>query len=283
MINLINSQKKVNYRNTANHEDRIANTSKQTNSFDSKGTPTMVNQFLKSTILFITAPLRYIIRIEVRGQLELKGRHTHQNLEKALAMQATASTAKYIARRMHNIPPLKNKFKLLDLAFSKVSSKTEGIVCEFGVFKGQTINHISTLTSSTVYGFDSFEGLPETWRGGFEKGTFKTEDLPTVNNNVALIKGWFSETVPAFAKNNEQNIKFLHIDCDLYSSTKTILDGLQDKIGPGCVIVFDEYFNYPGWEHGEFKAFHEFVEQNGIIYEYLSYNMHHEQVALIIL
>jgi hypothetical protein len=48
----------------------------------------------------------------------------------------------------------------------------------------------------------------------------------------------------------------------------------------GTVIVFDEYFNYPGWENHEFKAFQEFVEQTNLKYEYLAYNRRHEQVAV---
>ena len=29
------------------------------------------------------------------------------------------------------------------------------------------------------------------------------------------------------------------------------------------MIVFDEYFNYPGWRGHEFKAFQEFVAETG--------------------
>ena len=32
---------------------------------------------------------------------------------------------------------------------------------EFGVAGGNTVNYISRFTQDTVYGFDSFEGLPE--------------------------------------------------------------------------------------------------------------------------
>jgi hypothetical protein len=28
-----------------------------------------------------------------------------------------------------------------------------------------------------------------------------------------------------------------------------------------CVLVFDEFFNYPEWEHHEYKAFKEFLNQ----------------------
>jgi hypothetical protein len=57
---------------------------------------------------------------------------------------------------------------------------------------------------------------------------------------------------------------------------------LGSKIVVGSVIVFDEYFNYDGWENGEFLAFKEFVESNAIRYDYLTYNSKHEQVAVVI-
>lgn len=53
---------------------------------------------------------------------------------------------------------------------------TEATVLEFGVFKGESINAISELLpSATIYGFDSFLGLPEDWVGGMSamaKGAF---------------------------------------------------------------------------------------------------------------
>ena len=70
-----------------------------------------------------------------------------------------------------------------------------------------------------------------------------------------MIKGLFDDTLPSFAKTHTQPVSFLHVDCDLYSSTKAIFDILGDQIVEGTVIVFDEYFNYPGWQHHEFKAF----------------------------
>ena len=63
----------------------------------------------------------------------------------------------------------------------------------------------------------------------------------------------------------------MHVDCDLYSSTKTIFTALAAHIVAGSVIVFDEYFNYPNWREHEFRAFHEFVETHSVEYEYLGF------------
>lgn len=148
----------------------------------------------------------------------------------------------------------------------------EGIFLEFGVFNGKSINFMSNiLKDRKFYGFDSFEGLPEDWIPGFNKGRFSLDgNLPPVNKNVTLIKGWFNETLPQFIKELNEDIAFIHVDCDLYSSTKTIFDCLKDKITPGTVITFDEYFCYHNWEEHEFKAFQEFVKEKQVKYKYLS-------------
>jgi hypothetical protein len=93
--------------------------------------------------------------------------------------------------------------------------------------------------------------------------------------------GWFDETLPPFKKEiKDQAIQLLHIDSDLYSSAVTILTTLKKNIVPGTVIVFDEYFNYPGWQLDEFRAWQEFVAKNAIKYEYIGYVSRHQKVAV---
>ena len=48
----------------------------------------------------------------------------------------------------------------------------------------------------------------------------------------------------------------------------------------GTVIVFDEYFNFPGWQEDEFRAWQEFAAHNHIQYEYLGFVSRHQQVAI---
>ena len=66
-----------------------------------------------------------------------------------------------------------------------------------------------------------------------------------------------------------QDIAFVHIDSDLYSSAKTVLSNLAPCIKPGTIIVFNEYFNYPNWKKHEFKAFQEFCAEYAVNYDYL--------------
>lgn len=57
-------------------------------------------------------------------------------------------------------------------------------------------------------------------------------------------------------------VSFAHIDCDVYSSAKYVLDQLKDRMIPGTVLLFDEMINVKDYEIHEFKAFNEFLEEN---------------------
>jgi len=168
--------------------------------------------------------------------------------------------------------------KLWDYAMNTVKEdkKIAGqLFLEFGTYKGESINFFSSrLPAETFYGFDSFEGLKEDWKGySYGKGHFNVGGvLPKVNSNVKLTKGWFDETLPKFVEANKQMVKFLHIDCDTYESTVTVLSLLTDRIVPGTFILFDEYIGYPSWEIGEHKAFQEFMSRTKLRYEYLGFS-----------
>lgn len=189
--------------------------------------------------------------------------------------QALQSTARFVNKHMADAQALVGREAVLNHALSCIG---EGLVCELGVADGHTIRHIASLTSKTVHGFDSFEGLPEAWNG-LNKGHFATT-LPEVPDNVELHKGWFADVLPVFLNQTTEPLAFLHIDCDLYSSTVTVLKWLHGRIVPGTVIVFDEYFNYPSYEQGEARAWMEFAVDYGIKYEWLCYNGFGEQAAL---
>ena len=86
------------------------------------------------------------------------------------------------------------------------------------------------------------------WSGYAKKNVFDLKKtLPVVPNNVILFKGYFDKTLPKFLKQNSENVSFIHVDCDIYSSTKTIFQYLAEYIVPGTIIVFDEYYKPRRW------------------------------------
>jgi len=169
--------------------------------------------------------------------------------------------------------------QVLDIAIR--SAKVKGHFLEFGVYRGGTISYIARMRPDvTIHGFDSFEGLSHEWKGyTLDKGAFALGGrLPRVPRNVQLYKGWFDNTLPKWIIAIQGPVSFVHIDCDLYSSTKTVFEHLAPRIVGGTVIAFDEYFGYPNWKQHEIKAFKELVADRGLSYEYLAYAK--TQVAL---
>lgn len=204
----------------------------------------------------------------------------NKNIEVKLQSIALNETVEYIIQNMENVYAVSSTFELYDFVLSKITVK-EGLFCEFGVWQGTSINYMAKQVDGKFHGFDSFEGLPEFWRGGFKEGAFNLNgSLPKVENNVVLHKGWFEETLPSFVHNHQGPLALLHIDSDLYSSARTIFTFFNDRIVEGTIIIFDEYFNFPFWKTQEFKAFQEFISESGWKYDYLCYNQFHEQVAV---
>ncbi|MDO8788711.1 MAG: tetratricopeptide repeat protein [Sulfuritalea sp.] len=156
----------------------------------------------------------------------------------------------------------------------------DGLVLEFGVRFGTSIRQIAGMVEQEVHGFDSFEGLPEQWNDE-SKGSYSTHgELPDVPGNVHLHAGWFEDTLPEFLKSHSAPVRLMNIDCDIYSSTKTVLDLLSNRVVPGTVIVFDEYIGNEHWRDDEFRAFQEAVVTHDWHYRYVSFSFFTKQVVV---
>jgi hypothetical protein len=222
--------------------------------------------------------LKYLLyRLVLGGYQLLDTGRMHPVRERAL--RALAQSVDYIDAHMTDALGFDTQRELLDYALSQTT--VAGHYLEFGVYSGGTIRHLARRKPGvTFHGFDSFEGLPQAW-GGFTLGQrafARGGRMPRVPSNVVLHKGWFSDTVRDWCGRIEGPVAFLHIDCDLYSSTADVFKGLAARLQSGTVIVFDEYFNYPGWQRHEFKAWQELVAEHRIRYDYLGYAR--QQVAL---
>jgi hypothetical protein len=208
------------------------------------------------------------------------------SLKKNLEMHAINTTANYVLNNMSSSIMFVNHNELLKFAIKR--SRPDGLILEFGVYKGRTLNFISKELASMsdnreIWGFDSFEGLPDDWSGySMTKESFDLKKkIPKLRKDIKLSIGFFDETLPSWVKRNLDDNVFLaliHIDSDLYSSAKVILNNLSSFIKKDTLILFDEYFAYPNWQNHEFLAFKEFVNANNIAYEYLGF---YEQKCLV--
>jgi hypothetical protein len=200
---------------------------------------------------------------------------------------ASEESACYVLEHMRAVPNFDTDYDLHEwIATTQLDRGllAHGQVLEFGVATGRTLNQFAYwLPHKTVYGFDGFDGLPEDWTSRMRKGFFARDRLPRVRKNCELVVGWFNETLPGFVEKHPEPIALLHVDCDLYSSTVTILNNLKNNIVPGTVIVFDEYINYPGWQLDEFRAWQEHCRKYGVAYEYIGRVSKHQKVAVRVL
>jgi hypothetical protein len=194
---------------------------------------------------------------------------------------ALVETAHFVDRHLASVPGTRgvtpHAAKLNLLRFTVQQAPTEGSIVEFGVATGETLREICALRTP-CHGFDSFEGLPEDWYEGYERGTFAQH--PPHIEGAEIHAGWFKDTLPEFLGQHEEPFAFVHMDADLYSSTATVFGLARTRFVPGTVILFDEYFNYPGWQQHEHKAFEEFLTGYPGGFEYIGYNAMHEQVAV---
>jgi predicted O-methyltransferase YrrM len=158
-----------------------------------------------------------------------------------------------------------------------------GMALEFGVFQGRSLRIIAAARpGGEVYGFDSFAGLPEDYRSHVRAGAFAVDERPDVPG-ADLVVGWFDDTLPRFLVEHPGPVDFLHVDGDLYSSAVTVLKLVGPRLHAGSVIVFDEFFNFPGWEDHEFRAWQEHLAATGAQVTYEAYTVNNEQVVARVL
>lgn len=137
---------------------------------------------------------------------------------------------------------------------------------EFGVWKGDSIQHFANLNSnpeSRFFGFDSFEGLPADWTPHMKKGTFDLSGvMPIIHDHrVKLIKGLFNKSIPIFVKRFEPSGRLiLYIDCDLFNSALYVLASFSNLLVDGTNLVLDD-FDEP---LGVSKALYTFVKAFGV-------------------
>lgn len=198
-----------------------------------------------------------------------------------------------------------------------LTSQQLTMVLEFGVSFGKSLRMLADLSAEicghnsrdssggtpppapppaphvTIAGFDTFTGLPEAW-GNEPAGTYSTGGhLPPMPAGIQLVQGLFSDTLSPFLREqrclhlNRHSAKppvlaLANVDCDLYSATVDIMHalGCARVVVPGSVLVFDEYFMYPGWQNDEYKAFQEACARFGWKYKYIAWSLSSKQVAV---
>lgn len=158
---------------------------------------------------------------------------------------------------------------------SNPAENMQNLYMEMGVYSGNTFMGIrrSLPTDITLYGFDTFTGLPEDWElpGNlktdgvtpatfYRKGAFALPYMPDTPDFSEYIVGDVRNTLVPFLEEHNAPISFVHYDLDLYSSTKYAIENTYTRFKEGTVLVFDDIYNLPMWEHHAFKALLETID-----------------------
>jgi hypothetical protein len=174
----------------------------------------------------------------------------------------------YVRERLYRQQFFFNAFKAL---------RFNGIVgdyAEFGSWGGKTFALAYQESrrhghGARLWAFDSFRGFPEPgaadehpeWSEG--KMAISLEEFHAVcaGNGIpreaySVVPGFYEETLARMSPGDEPaDIALAYVDCDLYSSTRTVLDFLRPRLKHGMIVAFDDWFCWSATQlSGERKA-----------------------------
>ena len=209
-------------------------------------------------------------------------------------------TRRLFLRRLRNRPLSRaNIFlRLFDVAHR---AQLDGNFAEFGCFEGTSSQRAleafyyrggnpTGADPTEFHFFDSFEGLPALSEedryenvSDFEQGQYSASEsafrarIEPFASNAAQIKvhrGFYHASLPALGTDVAQDLTLVHIDVDLQSSCDDVLAFLTDRIRPGCLIAFDDYYCYRGHpEYGVQKSLAKWLTREGFVAtEYCNYD-----------
>jgi len=169
--------------------------------------------------------------------------------------------AKVVSKVSENRRTMVSPKRLANLARHCTDRRGTGAFVECGVARGgclAVMAHVSA-GASPVWGFDSFQGMPELsaedaddgaswvgWRAAERAEvdtTFEMLDIDT--EHVSVVAGWFEDTLAPTAAAIGA-IAVLRLDNDWYRSTRFCLETLYGQMIPGGVVIIDDYHQFVG-------------------------------------
>lgn len=145
----------------------------------------------------------------------------------------------------------------------RATAKIPGDLAEVGTYRGVSAKLIAEAHgggAKTLYLFDTFEGLPELQevdRSMFHEGQYVADihevaDYLAAYPNIVLYAGIFPRTAEPIT---QKKFSFVHLDVDLYQSTKESLAFFYPRMTVGGVIISHDYLT----ASGATKAITEFM------------------------
>jgi hypothetical protein len=89
-----------------------------------------------------------------------------------------------------------------------------------------------------------------------------------------LYKGFYSKSLTSTLQKKIGKAAIVHIDCDLFLSTKEVLIFLKPLLQQGTIVIFDDFYHYKGdIKKGENAALRDFLATNKQV-DFISYYNH---------
>jgi hypothetical protein len=214
------------------------------------------------------------------------------NFVSFLQKKSHEKTYEILGEQFSNSLLFEDKHELWDFVINQITNEKlqseadkSNICLEFGVGGGESLRYFSKKLlkkNIKIVGFDTFFGNPQIWPGtNNQVGSSNQNGMPPKNlpANVEIVQGYIEETLQNYLETNQiKKIKFMHIDVNIYSAAKFILEITKKYTDNNTLILFDELINYPfWWNNGEYKALAEVYSSSQ--YKYLA--LDHTKRALI--
>jgi hypothetical protein len=218
--------------------------------------------------------------------------------DRAIGLLRTVGLNKLAAKVIYRLEGFKTAnvavLEAIDRSFAHARANgIAGDYLEFGVFKGASLLHAQKLADALslrpmrFFGFDSFKGLPDEveqrkeifYKGQYSCGEQQVRSWLSENGadwrRMILVPGFYDETLNPENKRKLALTKcaVAMLDCDIYSSTKIALEWIDDVIGPGSVVILDDWDAYgddaASWQDGQRRAMREHKTRSKWVFEEL--------------
>jgi hypothetical protein len=192
------------------------------------------------------------------------------------------SVQRAVQRAIQRVLRSKSEFfdrALIALSFNGIS----GDYAEFGCYGGTSMwlawREISANpVRRHMWAFDSFSGLPTTddprddhpaWIP--DTMSMSVDDFHSVlasrgvpRDAYTTVAGYFAESLPPLGSDGApRDIALAYVDCDLYSSTVSVLEFLEPRLKHGMILAFDDYYCWTDSDvSGERAALDEFAAEH---------------------
>ena len=150
---------------------------------------------------------------------------------------------------------------------------------DYGVYEKDAIARQKAFHQMRMFAFDSFQGLPkpeglDVHTAEFEEGKYACDQQRFLQNirergvpleKVVVVPGFYDQSLKpeVIEQHKMTKASIVWIDCDLYSSTKSVLDFIPPLMQDGTIFIFDDWFGYRGNPTlGEQRAWFEFTAQH---------------------